>query len=237
MGPESQDYLDVLGTEDFWHANKDRLLAGFARGDRALDVGCGLGGLSRLLARRGMRVTALEPYPPYLERARQAVRGLTVEFSPQDAWDFSSPPLFDTVYLSGVLEHVERDAELLARARGWLRPGGRLVVLVSAHPFLYSAFDRRVGHVRRYGRAGLRRALESAGFKDVRLRSWNTLGSPALLWTRLTGRLVSRRLLARPWLDRALDLWFRAVEERLDLPWGADLVAAATPNEGGPSLS
>jgi hypothetical protein len=62
------------------------------------------------------------------------------------------------------------------RAARLLNPGGCLIVLAPAHQFLYSPFDRSIGHFRRYNMAGLKALtppgcvadkvfmLDSAGF-------------------------------------------------------------------------
>jgi SAM-dependent methyltransferase len=55
--------------------------AGIGSGDRVLEVGCGSGQLTRSLARRGLRVTALEPGPSLMSLARQNLEGAgEVEF-------------------------------------------------------------------------------------------------------------------------------------------------------------
>ena len=46
----------------------------------------------------------------------------------------------------------------MLRATAHLQPGGHLVVLSPAHQFLYTPFDRAIGHFRRYSRASLRAA-------------------------------------------------------------------------------
>ena len=62
---------------------------------------------------------------------------------------------FDSVVLVNVLEHIDDDVGALADLRELLEPGGRLCVFVPAFDGLYSDFDRRIGHRRRYRRSQL----------------------------------------------------------------------------------
>lgn len=59
---------------------------------------------------------------------------------------------FDTFIYIDVLEHIEDDRAELEGAADRLAAGGRLVVLSPAFNFLYSPFDRSIGHHRRYDR-------------------------------------------------------------------------------------
>lgn len=64
--------------------------------------------------------------------------------------------LFDTLVYIDVLEHIEDDRAELAAAAAHLAPGGALVVLSPAHNFLFSPFDKSIGHWRRYNKRMLR---------------------------------------------------------------------------------
>ena len=44
--------------------------------------------------------------------------------------DYRSAPAFQTIVMGHVLEHVENPVEILALARGWLAPGGRILAAV-----------------------------------------------------------------------------------------------------------
>jgi SAM-dependent methyltransferase len=57
---------------------------------------------------------------------------------------------FETALYVDVLEHIEDDRAELERAADRLAPGGQVVVLAPAHGWLYSPFDRAIGHYRRY---------------------------------------------------------------------------------------
>jgi len=69
------------------------------------------------------------------------------------------------VYTSNVLEHIEDDVMALKKMKEKIQIGGLLAVYVPALPFLYSDFDRKVGHFRRYQKKELIEKVTLAGFK------------------------------------------------------------------------
>jgi SAM-dependent methyltransferase len=89
-------------------------------GHTVLDLGCGLGGYSKVLAERGFEVRSFDVVPEYVERARQ----LGV---PAELYDGERLPLpddsVDTAILLEVIEHLEQPARLLAEARRVARKG------------------------------------------------------------------------------------------------------------------
>jgi 2-polyprenyl-3-methyl-5-hydroxy-6-metoxy-1,4-benzoquinol methylase len=92
--------------------------------------------------------------------------------------------LFDTILYMDVLEHVEDDRSELSRASNLLKDHGFLIIIVPAHPFLYSPFDKRIGHHRRYVKKHFRRICP-AEFKIVRLDYLDSVGIVASLANRL----------------------------------------------------
>lgn len=69
---------------------------------------------------------------------------------------------FDTIIYIDVLEHIPDDRAELARAAEYLRPAGKIVVLSPAHQWLFSEFDKSIGHCRRYSRRTLLAATPDA---------------------------------------------------------------------------
>ncbi|HEX2091589.1 MAG TPA: class I SAM-dependent methyltransferase [Longimicrobiaceae bacterium] len=125
-------------------------------GPRVLEVGAGLGGTTRVLCDGSQEEwICLEPDPELAAalRAGPLPACCTVRIGTTE--DLEPRPTFDNVLYMDVLEHVEDDRGELQRAARLLVPGGRLVVLAPAHPWLFSPFDESVGHFRRYTRGSL----------------------------------------------------------------------------------
>ena len=93
-------------------------------------------------------------------------------------------PSFDTIVYIDVLEHIEDDRGELARAAELLVPGGHVIVLSPAHNWLYTPFDKVIGHYRRYSRPALR-ALAPGALKLVRMDYLDSVGLLASLANRL----------------------------------------------------
>jgi SAM-dependent methyltransferase len=98
--------------------------------------------------------------------------------------DLPAEERFDAIVYMDVLEHIADDAGELRRSAERLRPGGRLVVLSPAHQWLYTPFDRAIGHYRRYN-AALVRHIGPPGLAVERLRYLDTAGITASLGNRL----------------------------------------------------
>jgi 2-polyprenyl-3-methyl-5-hydroxy-6-metoxy-1,4-benzoquinol methylase len=120
--------------------------------DRVLDAGAGLGTFTALTPAEGAEVVAVEPEAEFAAYLRQRferderveiVEGTIDEVGRRD---------FDSVICFNVLEHIEDDVATLGSFAERLVPGGRVFLLVPAHPQLSGGYDRAAGHVRRYRR-------------------------------------------------------------------------------------
>ncbi len=151
--------LDLFQHAVNWKRYYARRLQPHITGD-VLEVGAGIGATSRFLCGGDVRTwTCLEPDPALAARLRAAleseplpvpgtVRQGTLADLPLDA-------RFDTILYVDVLEHIEDDREELRQSAERLRRRGRLIVLAPAHGWLFSRFDRAIGHYRRYSAAML----------------------------------------------------------------------------------
>ncbi len=95
-----------------------------------VDLGCGTGSLSLLLAEAGHDVCGVDFSTAMLGHARRKAAGLGVDFRHGDAADPPCPDHFyDVVLVRHVLWAMPDRAAALARWVGLLKPGGRLILV------------------------------------------------------------------------------------------------------------
>lgn len=81
----------------------------------------------------------------------------------------------DVVILLDVLEHID-DGAFLKSIKGFIRPGGKLILKVPAGSRLYSDVDERSGHFRRYDPQPFKKNLLSHGYRIQKLEYMNPVG-------------------------------------------------------------
>ncbi len=162
------------------------------RGLPLLDIGCGTGlTLARLEHACHLPPTALFGVDRSTEALAAARRKTSASLSEGHAENLPHPDgSFGVVMLLDVLEHLLDDAAALAEASRVTRPGGHVLVTVPAHPRLYSAHDRALGHCRRYRRDEVVALASRAGLRVVRLTPYNCLLAPPIVLARLGRRLA-----------------------------------------------
>jgi SAM-dependent methyltransferase len=198
-------------------------------GARVLEVGAGIGTFSaRMLQAGASELLLLEPEAACvaeLERRFAADPRVVIRAEGLPGAPSLTGREFDVAVSQNVLEHIEDDAAALAAMADTLRPGGRLTVLVPAHPRLYGPLDRAYGHHRRYTRERLRGIVERAGLEVERLYRFNALGVPGW-WVR--NRTGAHGIGSAPLrVYEALLAAWRPVERRLEPPFGLSLVVHA----------
>ncbi|MEO8882448.1 MAG: cyclopropane-fatty-acyl-phospholipid synthase family protein [Devosia sp.] len=120
--------------------------AEIADGQRILELGCGWGSLSLLMAQRypQARITAVSNSTPqrlYIEqRARDAGLG-NVSVVTADINAFAPEERFDRVISVEMFEHLSNWPEMLGRVRGWLAPEGLLYIHIFTHRSTAYRFD------------------------------------------------------------------------------------------------
>lgn len=179
------DNLEVMEVAVSYRRFLAQMVAGAAGpprpGLRLLDFGAGSGTHALALTELGYDVTCVEPDESL--RRNLGHRGLAAHASLADLGDRR----FDTVYTLNVLEHIDDDLGALREMHGVTAPGGTFVVYVPAFQVLYSAMDRKVGHLRRYRHGLMTQRAEAAGFEVVSCRYADSLGFPATLLYRAVG--------------------------------------------------
>lgn len=194
-------------------------------GDDPLEVGSGLGHYAQEWADRGTAITVSEADPSRLAALRRRFDGNPRVRVRELAVPIAEAAEHSAVVAINVLEHIDDDVEALRAFARLVRPGGHVVVYVPAFQIGMSAFDRSIGHFRRYRRGGLAAAYRQAGLELETIRYVNTVG--LLAWIFLV-RLLGRRPRQGPGLafyDRFVVPIFRRLERRW-APWFGQSVFA-----------
>lgn len=174
---------DVQGTETllkFQKANKynkwiiDQVKP-FLVGIKVLEVGCGLGNITKLL-KNYYDMTGVDIRQDYLDYTRKTLHVETKCCDLSQKAHFHEE--FDAAFSLNVLEHIENQKQMLLNINRALKPGGNLVILVPAFNWLYGTFDKAILHKRRYTRKSLKNILEFAEFKVKRTFYFNAFGIP-----------------------------------------------------------
>jgi SAM-dependent methyltransferase len=164
---------------------------------RVLEIGCGRGAMARQLARAtGMQVLGVDISKQFIEQAQESATEDNVRFA---VVDLARPEglmgeRFDYIIGNGILHHLDQELHgSLARFRGMLNEGGRLVFLEpNVHnPYVYLIFSRPRLRARAklepdemaFSKAFITERLRTAGFTDVEVeyRDFLVPGTPRWL--------------------------------------------------------
>jgi SAM-dependent methyltransferase len=210
--------------------------AGLARGERVLDIGAGPGRLVAALNDAGYRAAGIEPSRRSVALAHQS--GVPVER--RDLFEHADSQL-DAAVMWHVLEHLDDPPSALVTVRGWLRPGGLLLVGV---PNLASVQAEVAGeswfhldaprHRIHFTADGLRRLLVRSGFDIVRTHHLVLEQNVHGMWFALLTRLGMRPSFPFHFLKRNIDT--RSADVALTV-LGLPLLPVAGVLESGAALT
>jgi 2-polyprenyl-3-methyl-5-hydroxy-6-metoxy-1,4-benzoquinol methylase len=195
---ELYDYYGRLGEEELTRryspqnrARQQELLkalAGYTRGRRLLDVGCGDGQLLQTAKDEGWDAVGIDLSETAILLCER--RGLAA--TKTDFFDVSlDDQRFDVIVMSELIEHVPSPQRFLKRAEGLLDADG---VLYLTTPNFGSLARRMLGetwsvihpeHIGYFERTTLRRMVsEETGLREIRIEANNIAPSTVVAWLR-----------------------------------------------------
>jgi SAM-dependent methyltransferase len=229
-----------LDQRHWWYRARREILADLIRrvvdppaDSNILEVGCGTGHNFEMLGKFG-HVEAIELDEDSRSLAEQRL-GRAISTSPLPELAGVSDRHYDLIAALDVIEHIDEDAAAIAAIAGKLKPGGKFIMTVPAHPWMWSAHDTVNHHKRRYSKRALRQLIEGSPLRLDRIGYFNSLLFPAAIAERLASKLRGKNSgdLALPSapLNAALERVFAAERHllgRVPLPPGLSLFAVAS---------
>ncbi len=228
-----------LDDRHWWYRARRRILADLIRreaqpppGARILEIGCGTGHNLGMLSGFG-HVDGLELDDEAAALSERRL-GRKVMRSPLPALD-EVPGDYDLIGAFDVVEHIDDDTAALAAIATKLKPGGKFIMTVPAHPWMWTAHDVANHHKRRYSKRALRKLVEGSPMRLDKIGYFNSLLFPIAVAERAVSKLRGKddgdvSLPPAP-LNRSLEAVFAAeryLVGRLPLPPGLSLFAVAS---------
>jgi hypothetical protein len=172
--------LEIFAKALHWKAYYRQFIAPFL-GKRVLEVGAGIGATTSTLCDGSQdEWRCLEPDEKLVAEINYKIQNnaLPTCCLSQEGTisDLAVDQLFDSIIYIDVLEHIFDDKYELHEASLHLKKGSFLVVLSPAYPFLYSPFDRSIGHFRRYTHSSLI-SLKPENCRLVKMIQLDSLGA------------------------------------------------------------
>ncbi len=241
MDPNAYTEMAETESRHWWFVARRKIIsaqiASFGLGPEAriFEVGCGTGGNLRMLKAFGS-VSAMEMNADAISIARsKADNSVEIRqgFCPENI-PFGGEK-FDLICMFDVLEHVEQDEETLEVLRGFLAPGGRLLLTVPAYQWLWGAHDQFLHHKRRYSRKELVSKIRQAGLELERVSFFNTLLFPLAALVRIkerfwNGGAAHGKDIPVPFVNSLLEAVFsfeRHLLSWVNFPFGVSLMTVA----------
>lgn len=176
-------YSEDMGFEPVLMQYKIKSIASFCRGDRLLDLGCGMGYQTKALAPLFKDVVGIDGSLDKIEKARERQADPRIDYKHVLFEDYDSDELFDTIVSTNVLEHVEDSVSFLIQACNLLSAEGRIIMTVPNALGLHKRIGHRMGliddyykltpadidkgHTRLYDLDSLRNDFQKAGLKVI----------------------------------------------------------------------
>ena len=168
-----------------WARRVKMLSSHLKAGMTVLELGCGTGSFTRELARSGAEIVAIDVSPELLEIAKSNCSAANVRFQFQNAYSLSySEAVFDSVVGSSVLHHLEIE-EALRDVYRVLKPEGTIYFTEPNMLNPQIAIQKNIPWIKQklgdspdetaFFRWPLRRLLERAGYRDIRVDPFDFL--------------------------------------------------------------
>jgi len=172
------------------HLERYQFAARHAREGRLLDIACGVGYGTALLARRdGVDAVGVDISTEAIRYATERYSGPHTRFEQGNAMSFADPSGFETIVSLETIEHVENPLGLLSHLLTLLRPQGILICSVPTTP----SVDLNPHHLHDFTAQSFRLLLEHLNLREIAALEQMQLVNPVSIVRRKETRMRGMR--------------------------------------------
>jgi hypothetical protein len=205
------DVLEFLQEAKNYNQSLIRLISRYFKSGTALDFGAGIGTFTQLLQNQNCRIECVE-----LDDQQRLLLIKTGYQTFKSLDDIQGS--YDFIYSLNVLEHIEDDSVVAAALVEKLSSKGVIFIFVPAFQLLYSGFDRRLGHYRRYQKQEVAKLFPDLDI--IELRYFDTMGfCAAWVYKLLANNREGRVSLTAIWIFDRIVFPLNKVLDPLFSPW------------------
>lgn len=239
------DRLFKIEASSFWFCARNRLLIWalrnyFPEAKKFFEIGCGTGFVLSAIEKEfpELELCGSEIFKEGLKLA--ACRVSRANLFQADARKIPFQSEFDVIGAFDVMEHIREDSIVIHQMYQALKPGGGIIITVPQHKFLWSKIDEEGCHIRRYNKLDLKRIVEGAGFKVIKMTSFVSLLLPLVILSRFRLKLkfmqkIDEDIMAEfkigtslnSLLKKILDFEFFMIKLGIEFPIGSSLLLVA----------
>lgn len=132
-----------------------------------LDVGCGTGDYIATFSRYTHNYSGIDLSDTAINNLKKKYTHLN--FKVNSVYSLKSKEKYDIIFLSEVLEHIDKEKEALRNIRKMLNEDGKLIISVPFDKKLWSYSDKIARHRRRYSKEYLIYITKSSGLEIDKL--------------------------------------------------------------------
>ena len=234
------DQMAELDERHWWYRARREVLAALIRrlaqpkaGAHILEIGCGTGHNLPMLSGFG-KVDALELDEAARELAEKRL-GRKIMRAPLPEIADVRDKHYDLIGAFDVIEHIDDDHAAVASIATKLKPGGKFIMTVPAHRWMWTAHDVANHHKRRYSKRSLKALIEGSPLHLDAIGYFNSLLFPVAVAERMASKLRGKNTadleLPPAPLNTALERTFaseRHLVGRVPLPPGLSLYAVGS---------
>ncbi|MDI6778004.1 MAG: class I SAM-dependent methyltransferase [Patescibacteria group bacterium] len=163
-----------------------------------LEVGSGIGTFSRKIINdfQDHKVFLSDIDPEYIKNLENTyspnenIQAIKLDLGKSSDFENINDKI-STVIALNVLEHVKNDIDALNNIYNLLAPGGKLILLVPAHKFLFNCIDASLDHFRRYAKKELLYKISHTEFRIKKIFYFNL---PAIFGWYINGNIMKKNI-------------------------------------------
>ena len=186
------EVLEFFDISDNYRSYQIELFGNYV-GKEILEVGAGRGKIIEILAQNSEKeFTLLELDKNFFDILNNKFNSKNIKVLEERTQNIKENK-FDTIFYLDVIEHIEDDRFELDTAYNLLKKNGHLIIIVPAFQILFSKFDQKVGHFRRYRKEFFKRYSDEKNLKIKKLVYFDFLGFFIILFSKLLNLTNSKK--------------------------------------------